>query len=154
MSFPCKQQFAEACKNRQTAREVLQKSVLAYTVNRIKFAFKISCRWALFLVWKSIKVGSKSDHRSVSRSMSLSNSILEWFWSPRDFKNQYIFVSGGLQIRVYSRLVAKSCLLTFLEGFWSRFGASSKPLEGLWGCLVGVLGASLEVFGLRWRLAI
>ena len=74
--------------------------------------------------------------------------------SSRDFKNRYIFVSGGLQIRVYSRLVAKSCLITFLEGFWNCFGTSSKPLEGLWGCLVRVLGASLEVFGLRWGLVI
>ena len=68
--------------------------------------------------------------------------------SSRVFKNHYIFVSGGLKIRFYSRLVAKSCLIMFLEGFWSRFGASSKPLEGLWGYLGRVLGASLEVFGL------
>ena len=78
------------------------------------------------------------------------------FWNDfgvlRGFQKPYIFVSGGLQIRVYSRLVAKSCLITFLEGFWNCFGAFSKPLEGLWGYLGRVLGASLEVFGLRWGL--
>ena len=68
--------------------------------------------------------------------------------SPRGCKNQYIFVSWGLQIRVYSRLVTKSCLITFLEGFWTCFGAFSKPLDGLWGFRGGVLGVSLEVFGL------
>ena len=61
------------------------------------------------------------------------------FWNDfgvlRGFQKPYIFVSWELEIRVYSRLVVKSCLITFLEGFWNVLEHLRSLLKAFGGVL-------------------